>query len=117
MMPDDDTEYDVFIAPVGDKRTDAAAKAFYAMVDEYVELTGEGKVHAKQRMKVKYGVAWDMYAFSYDDMGNMRPPDMRPGVFVEYDEGIYYIISTTAMTAEEMARLNRGVEHEINNIP
>ena len=115
LVPDGDTVYDVFIAPVGDKRTDAASRAFHAMVDEYVELTGEGKEHAKQRLKVLYGVAEPMSEFrAMLDLGEM--PDKRPGQFVELDENIYYVISTTAMTAEEMARLCRGVEHELGGI-
>ena len=111
LVPDGDTVYDVFIAPVGDKRTDAASRAFHAMIDEYVELAGEAKEHAKQRLKVRYGVA-----YRWDETMLLAMPDKRPGQFVELDANVFYVISTTAMTAEEMARLNRGVEHELAGI-
>ena len=115
LMPNDDTVYDVFVAPVGSKRTDDAAKAFHAMLDEYVELTGEGKEHAKQRLKIEYGVRYVFKDFLMLS-GGVVVPDKRPGAWVEIEGNIYYVISTTAMTAEEMARLNRGVEHEIGAI-
>jgi len=106
--------YDVYLEPVGEHRSDAATKAFHAMRDDWAELTGLDKEEAKQILKLRHGVAYDMESFM--DGGQIKVPDPREGQFVEYDGEMYYVIATRAMTSDEMAQLLRGVEEELREV-
>ncbi len=111
-LPDGLQVYDVYLEPVGEHRSSASARAFHAMRDIFAEASGMDKEHVKQLLKVRHGVAYDDDEFM-NAAGVLVVPDKRPGEWIYIADCIYYVISTKAMTSDEMQCLNRGVEIEL----
>ena len=111
-LPDGTQVYDVYLELVGEHRSNASARAFHKMRDIFAEHSGMDKEVAKQWLKIKHGVAYNADEFITVE-GVMMVPDKRPGEWIEDTVFIYYVISTTAMTSDEMTCLNRGVETEL----
>ena len=87
---------------------DRAFKLFHALRDEYAAAQGLGKDYAKALLKFRHGsgtVPW---------MEGFTPIPGQRGAFVEVEDRMYWLKSTTVYTAGELTILITGTQYELD---
>ncbi len=85
-----------------------AFRLFHVYRDQYANAQGLEKDYAKALLKFKYGadvIPW---------RPNFKPPLNQKGSFLEVEQRIYWMKSTTIYTTEELNVLIEGTIKEIN---
>jgi hypothetical protein len=91
-----------------ERENDKLFRLFHVYRDQYANKQGLEKEYAKALLKFRYG------AGVLPLRPNFKPPVGERGAFLEVEQRIYWLKSTTVYTNEEMGILIEGTVSEIN---